>query len=1441
MSQRSQSVPFQLIAGFPFVNAESSEALLSDLYRFRVECNLAAIVICGDSNDFQLISPWFARLRSAGIQVRRVSESEIRRSALNGRFGRYYSALERQSGIAFFRTALHHYLYLESFRFAHPVVWVLDEDVRLEESWLRRQSSQTPFCRLVPDLESQGVDIAVGRILGDPPIPSASMLRTQLLDLDFNLRVLRNRNFVVRPEQMQRQNSANVEKYPDFYYDLTLSHYGHLETPWFYISQKGQTNRLSVLDEMLERVPQVPMGVNLFRQIPEAQKARPGQESEFPTRGGNTLIFDISSLRDYPNISPRAGGLDFRRGDTLWTILNKRTESGGGPRKVVSTDLPVRQDRRHNRTSSFDADSLLADILGGAFTRAVNEVLGGRTGSVRAPGEEFRFTEEENCEHGQHLRKRLGERLELLRLNSWRIAGLVDSIHSQIGEARQRGGPEWIVIRKHAAEIENLLAAAERAFSPDMAEKLAARAMASPRKDIEEFLQGLAEYCRSYRDQLLAWDRRLGTDDVISFLKLHFGDRRFRLLAAGSEGFVFSDGRFAYKYFYYGLHNFRPGQLEFIRRACSAGRLSWSRHIHPVERVLVDGQQVVFVSRLLKGPAYQGGRLGGVLGLLRECRRANIVLTNISPGNLIVTGATLRYVDIGRSVERFDEHGFKEMCRRAFLVYRWHFRSDLRELLTRAVDDDSLPELIGFEQFMAALEEKGVHDVLDTTLFEAIMKKGPRRVFDYGCGNGEVADKLARLGCEVSAFDIDGRRFRAHRHPENVKLVDKKRIGEILASPSTYDVVLCSLVLCTIEGAQTVARILHDLRHLVKPRGRVVVCVCNPFSLETRESETQVKEVPAGVSYSDHFAYRKRLKITRGVRLDYHRPVSWYRMMMKRAGLEISELVEVPGTDVDRLCLGSDFLLFCLKPAPVPKSSNISLLIKASAMEWRTIDKQVSHLLSQLEVPRLFMERVVVVDRHEGPFARQYDSADIHSLERSLRSMVRRGTIDRVLVAPSGGKESQGIARRWFSLDAPALRSTNGQPVLTTLYGLDGCRGEYVLHVDSDCLISRPDGRCDYLADVLKVFRRDPLCVTVSFPIATSSRHAYTSGDGKKKWRTEARCGFISKPRLERMLPLPNQIAEAGLLMSPWHRALDLKLERAEFQSYRGSERGISFIHVPNSRKADFNSWYNIMKAIEAGQFHVGQLDSVDLVGRVEDWLPRRDEGCVLVVRGRNVPISKLRRCFDSLEKQSDQDWGLLITDAGSDNGADEYIEQIIGKKYGRRMTFYRNLVPEAPVANIDFVLRSLCASNRSIIIMPDADDTLIGSDAVTYVKSMYEQGADLGIGGLLRTDKEVNYQANFDHPRLRRGGNVWQPLKSFRKHLYDRVRPEDLKVDGEWVPHTEDWAFMLPMAEMAEKPVQFQRIIYLYEPSPLKQTLAKEERESLIAKMVSKPSYGGP
>lgn len=96
----------------------------------------------------------------------------------------------------------------------------------------------------------------------------------------------------------------------------------------------------------------------------------------------------------------------------------------------------------------------------------------------------------------------------------------------------------------------------------------------------------------------------------------------------------------------------------------------------------------------------------------------------------------------------------------------------------------------------------------------------------------------------------------------------------------------------------------------------------------------------------------------------------------------------------------------------------------------------------------------------------------------------------------------------------------------------------------------------------------------------------------------------------------------------------------------------------------------------------------------------------------------------------------------------------------------------------------------------------------------------------------------DLDNPRGNRGGNVWQHVRSFKKYLFDSIREEDLKIEGEWVPVAEDWAFMLPIIEMAENPVYIKERLYFYSPGRKKTTETRAIREEIISKIVKKDRY---
>ena len=87
---------------------------------------------------------------------------------------------------------------------------------------------------------------------------------------------------------------------------------------------------------------------------------------------------------------------------------------------------------------------------------------------------------------------------------------------------------------------------------------------------------------------------------------------------------------------------------------------------------------------------------------------------------------------------------------------------------------------------------------------------------------------------------------------------------------------------------------------------------------------------------------------------------------------------------------------------------------------------------------------------------------------------------------------------------------------------------------------------------------------------------------------------------------------------------------------------------------------------------------------------------------------------------------------------------------------------------------------------------------------------------------------------RFFRKHNVWQHLRSFRKRLFDAVPEEALRLDGEYVDIASDWAFMLPIVEMAAHPVHITEPLYLYEPSGTGKGAGRADREATIARIVA-------
>jgi SAM-dependent methyltransferase len=941
-------------------------------------------------------------------------------------------------------------------------------------------------------------------------------------------------------------------------------------------------------------------------------------------------------------------------------------------------------------------------------------------------------------------------------------------------------------------------------------------------------------------------------DEAAAWLARDRGLTALRILGEGQEGVVLTDGVTVFKYF-----------TRWVPRAedvpapdalvASLARCPW-RTLYPV-RVEWRGDDLpVFSYPYEPSTPYRGGRIDDLVTFLREARDAGFTMSNVHPDNFVVSSTGLKLVDYGVSFHPFTETGFLHMARRAWLTLRCYERGDLKGLMRAALKDDALPELAGFDDFFdhvrqnsspwsnSALAEQpdglmplGQEVTLDPRIVSLATAPRPRTVFDYGCGKGKISEAIQHEGIAVTAWDPDpARRARCRSYGSSVRYIDD--LKTVLDTGERFEVVVCSIVACIVED-ENVPELFANLRRLVMDGGRVVFSVCHPAYSFTASSEIHEKHAPPGSHYRDRVDVQAVVRNTGRAVRDIHRPWEWYVRRLAEAGLRVVGIEESEGRSPDTGHPHPDYLIAILEPEPLPVPS-ISLVIRACALEADTIDAQVRHIVGQLGGRTPLHQRVVAVDPRRAGYPRGHGTPDLDRLLRSLGALQREGVIDEVLLGPEDPSNVSAILQRWFGLLEGPAYAANGQPVATALAAFERCTGRYVVAVDADVMFAR-DPDFDPLREATAVLERDPTGLTASLNILHETDQLWTRNSPAGPWRVEVRAAVFDRERLLAARPLPNDIQD-GALALPWHRALDARVRTAGLGSWRGGDRRAGFVHPPNALKWPREGWLDVMDRLEQGFNPPAQHGHVDLVTTGATWSgPKRHEPFVFVVCGRNVEPGRLRRCFDSLTAQRGPTWGAVVIDDASDNGSAEYLS-VLCQPPRERVTLIRSKVRRRMLANLHRAVHEFVADPESVILTLDADDALLGSRALERVAREYAEGADVTVGSMRRTDKAVKYAVDFSDPRARRGGNVWQHLRTFKKRLFDQILEDDLKLDGEWIELANDWAFMVPIVEMAARPVNITDELYLYEPSADKKRREADRtaREEVIARILAKPRY---
>ena len=1382
-----------------------------------------------------------ASRRGLDIEVKTLEQQDADVEA--GVFAVASDRLPERKSIALARTMLQHYLFLKAKPRQGAVVWILDDDIVLEGLGYGGDGSleafEIDYVSAIKRLKETGACVVLGEVVGDPPLPFLSCIRTQLVDLYHNLghlAALDPKDWY--PDQTDENRLSRLSR-RDYYYDLSRTETDRLESPFWYEASQDGMRVERVFDEMMSRLPAMLSGSQIFRPLVQTVRDDP-VPGLVPSvnRGPSTLVFDVQALREFPNAVPTIGGADVRRGDMVWSLLNRFV----GGCKIVQAPLPVRQVRRAIPDARPDFHTLAQDIRGYALYSSLHDVLLEKAQERQRAGQPLYSRrllafDDHQIERAVRLYvKYVRERSLAFELSFLRVMGIISALRRFYSRDDSDGTAAWwIESPEHQASVaraRRFVEVLESIYTDEQLDAFTQGLVETDIVQVERYLRTLPETAARYRSNTPLPREEL-EEAAERYVRAQFGTGPLTCLGIGEEGVSLTDGRLVYKYFHYWKSRNRERRISFLQSLC--GKLSGYTTLPDIRSVHRNGDYVVAVYPYETGARYEGGHLDQILTLLRECRDAGLACRNVHPDNLLMTPSGLRLIDFGSDIVPLDEDDFEQMCRRGFLTYRFHFWSDLKRLMTRALSDATLPELMGFEHFMNALDPRGLDELFYRPILRFILQRQPESALDYGTGTGQLAERLSDAGVKVTAYDPDTVIIERRRgYGCSVEYGSGELLRGLIASPTRFDAVVCSRVLCTISDRGEFDNALRNLRRLVADSGTVMVAVCNPFHLEAVSTELAVKDLPATYEYESTFSYTKTVASTGNRRTEVHRSLAEYRRAFTKAGLKVNGVVELEGADTRSLRPASDHLVFRLSPSPEP-APRVSLLIKTCLMEWKYIERLVRHQVGQLEWPVGFVEKIVVVDPSEGPFSRQYEQADADAHRAVMNRLIEDGVVDRVVYAPQEPAIVRRTYRKWFGVESEESHSIEGQQLFATLYGFDCCAGDYVLHLDSDMLILRSSENHNYLAEMVDVFRRDPGALFVPLSICRSGRLPYTSEGPNGDWRVEVRGCMFDRQRLQSVLPVPNAL-EDGRFSKTWHRAFDRMIASGDYRSYRGGDPRTASIHVPNDRKSDMTDLLEIVEAVERGFVPSCQMGSTDLVGSSRDWAgPKRGEPFVFVICGRNVVAGKFRQCFESLVAQDLDIWGAIVVDDASTNGFGDYAE-MLAADYAEKVTLVRNKTRQGSLYNLWNAVTRFCTDPETVILTLDADDALAGRHVLSRVRAEYDDAADLTAGSMLRLDKEVDYPVDFKEPRSW-DSNVWQHLRTFKKYLFDAIDVEDLKLDGEWIDLANDWAFMAPMAEMARSPRHIPEPLYIYEPAEAKRR-DRRHRDAAIARILAKPKY---
>jgi glycosyltransferase involved in cell wall biosynthesis len=191
--------------------------------------------------------------------------------------------------------------------------------------------------------------------------------------------------------------------------------------------------------------------------------------------------------------------------------------------------------------------------------------------------------------------------------------------------------------------------------------------------------------------------------------------------------------------------------------------------------------------------------------------------------------------------------------------------------------------------------------------------------------------------------------------------------------------------------------------------------------------------------------------------------------------------------------------------------------------------------------------------------------------------------------------------------------------------------------------------------------------------------------------------------------------------------------------------------------------------------------------------------------------VDYIQKCLDSIMEQTYKNYEIVIVDDCSTDGTLD-----IAQKYP---AFIIRNAHRTQIAYLNFQKGIQLHPNdpNEIIVLLSGDDYFSSNDVLEHLNSVYQdENIWLTYGQFTPSSKSYGeYCRPIPNIRTYRKSGLWvtSHLVTFKKWLWDKIKEEDFKCNGEFPKFGFDRAFMYPMIEMSgSKHIKFiTKVLYIY------------------------------